>query len=520
MKVERTKNAKRNIMWGFLCKVVSIILSFMTRTVMIYVMGMDYVGLGSLFSSILQVLSFAELGIGGAMVFSMYKPIAENDDDKVCALLNLYRSIYRVIGIIILVAGMLLMPFLDHMVAGDVPVDINLYILFGIYLLNNVLGYFLFAYKSSLFQASQRLDITSKIGMIFQLVSSIAHILVLVLFRNYYMYVVVIPVFTVLNNVLVGYLSYKQFPQYRCRGNISKEERDSIKKKVGGMLFQKMGSIVLQSADTIIISAFLGLRILGIYNGYYYIITTLFGFISIIQSSLVPSIGNSIVTEKIEKNLKDFKKFHFLYMWIVMWCCSCLLCLYQPFIKLWQGSENVLPDIMVLLLTIYFFANKMGDICCIYRESIGLWWEAKFIPFTSSIVNLCLNIALVKIIGLPGIVISTIVSLVFINLPWGSKVLFSKYFKSGKEYWRYLINTARYFILMCVTAGITYLVCSAVLGEGLIALILKGIVCAILPNIILIVINIKNPDFKVAGQFVLRLIPQKFVPDFVVKLVK
>ena len=237
--MSRTENASRNIVWGILSKVISLGLPFVTRTVMIYTMGMQYVGLGSLFTSILQVLSFAELGIGSALVFSMYKPIAEGDDDKVCALLNFYRKTYRVIGCVILIFGLAMMPFLQYLIAGDLPNDINLQVLFLIYLLNNVLGYFLFAYKQSLFTASQRTDMISKIGMGLQLFSSIAQILALVLLHNYYAYAAVIPAITCLNNICIGVLTDKYYPQYKCKGEIEKEELHSIEKKVEVWFFRK-----------------------------------------------------------------------------------------------------------------------------------------------------------------------------------------------------------------------------------------------------------------------------------------
>ena len=188
MNLSRTENASRNIAWGVLYKVVSLGLPFVTRTVLIYTLGMQYVGLGSIFSSILQVLSFAELGIGSALVFGMYKPMAEGNDEKVCALLNFYKKTYRIIGTIILVFGLLMMPFLKYLIAGDIPETINLQVLFSIYLLNNIIGYFLYAYKQSLFTASQRTDMISKIGMGLQLFSSVAQIFVLAFVHNYYLW--------------------------------------------------------------------------------------------------------------------------------------------------------------------------------------------------------------------------------------------------------------------------------------------------------------------------------------------
>lgn len=507
--MSRVKNASRNIVWGVLNKIVVLLLPFITRTVMIYTLGMEYVGLNSLFTSILQVLSFAELGIGSALVFSMYEPMAENDDKKICALLNLYKKTYRIIGVIILAAGLAILPFLNYFVNGSVPNNINLQILFVIYLLNNLAGYFLFAYKQALFTAAQRVDVISKVGMILQLFLSIFQVVILILFKNYYMYSIAIPIVTIVNNIIICVVSDRTFPQYKCYGCICEEEKKDIEKKVGGLLFQKIGNIILTSADTIVISSFLGLRVLGIYNGYYYVITALLGFLAVIQQAIIPAIGNSVVLESKAKNLKDFRMFHLLYMWIVIWWCCCLSGLYQPFISIWQGSSNMLSDKMVMLFVMYFFCYKMGDVCWMYREAIGLWWEARYIPLISSIVNLIVNIILVNCWGLAGVLISSILALAVINFPWSSKVLFLTYFKSKKEWISYMSRNIGYFIIMIGISFITSTICSIFRDYNIISLIIRLIICLIIPNVLLLVLNIRNEYFKNATKLVISMLPHK-----------
>ena len=496
MEISRTKNVSRNIFWGLLSKIVALGIPFATRTVMLYVMGIQYVGLGSLFTSILQVLSFTELGIGEAMVFSMYKPVAEGDDSTVCALMNFYKKAYRAIGLVILLLGLAVMPFLGSLIAGDVPPDINLQALFGIYLFNNVIGYFLFAYKQSVFTATQRVDYISKVGMVLQLVSGIAQSVLLIVFKNYYVFAIVIPAITVINNLVLCLLSNKYYPQYKCNGSIGKNELKDIRKNVGGLFFHKVGNIVLISADTIVISSFLGLRILGIYNGYYYVIQALMAILGIILQSLIPSVGNSIIKEDKEKNYSDFNLFHFIYVWITIWFCACMFSLYQPFIYLWQGEDNMLSMTMVALLTCYFFTYKMGDIIYIYREAMGLWWRGKLVPIVSAAVNLSVNIALVKWIGLPGVVISTIVSLTFILVPCNAVVLFKYYYNSLRKFGRFILNLIIYFSEATLATGITWIVCKNISETSVAGLVGRAAICAVLPNLVLLAINIKNPKLK------------------------
>ena len=497
MNTNRTKNASRNIIWGTINKFIMLVLPFLTRTVMIYTMGMQYVGLGSLFTSILQVLSFAELGIGSALVFSMYKPMAEEDEETVSALLNFYRRTYRVIGLVILVLGLMIMPFLDKLIAKDLPSGINIYVLFSIYLLNNVLGYFLFAYKQSILTASQRVDLISKISMILHMVSGITQIIILICTHNYYLYAAVVPVVTCLNNILVGIITNKHYPQFKCKGEIDGKELGSIKKKVGGMVFQKIGSIVLSSVDTIVISAFLGLVSLALYQNYFFVIKSIFGFLAVIMQSVISSVGNSVVLETVEKNYADFKKFNFVYVWIVTWCTTALVCLYQPFMELWIGRENMLSFGMVVLFSIYFFVHKWCDILYVYQEACGIWWETKFVPGIAAIVNLVINIILVQFIGLPGILLSTIVAVVFIYDTGYAIVLFKTYFKridhGLKSYW---LRQSAYFLAAILSAVSTYLICNIITVDSvMIHLLISTILCFIVPNIILTIIWFKTPEF-------------------------
>ena len=508
MGLSRTENASRNIVWGVINNVISLGLPFITRTVMIYTLGMQYVGLGSLFTSILQVLSFAELGIGSALVFSMYKPMAEGDDEKVCALLSFYRKSYRIIGSVILVFGLVMMPFLENLIAGDLPDGVNLQILFSIYLLNNVLGYFLFAYKHSLFTASQRSDMTSKIGMVLNILSSVTQILALVLFHNYYVYVVVIPIVTCLNNLCVGFLTDKYYPQYKCGGTLEKIELKSIEKKVGGMVFQKIGGIVLSSVDTIVISAFLGLTSLALYQNYYYIITSIFGFLAVIMQSIIAGVGNSAATETTNKNYDDFKKFNFIYIWIVAWCTTCLLCLYQPFMRLWVGKENMFGYGMVVLFALYFFVHKWCDMLYVYQEACGIWWETKFVPLVAAIVNLIVNIILVKMIGLPGILISTIVAVAFIYDTGYAKVLFNTYFKNIqgglKKYWT---RQLFYLLTAVLASAVTGIICSFIkIPSSLVTIIINGVICVVVPNLIFILIWRNLPEFGYAKVILNRIV--------------
>lgn len=216
MKLDRTKNAIRNFFWGIINRVITLLLPFIARTIIINSLGAEYLGLNNLFTSILNVLSLAELGVGTALVYAMYKPIAEENKEQICALLKLYRTCYRFIGGVILLAGLTLVPFLPKLVHGSLPSGINLYVLYSIFLSNTVLSYFLFAYKQSLLQAHQRTDICSNVGSIINISMNIIQIVVLLRFRNYYLYILLKPVFTVITNIVIAHVTTRMYPEYVC----------------------------------------------------------------------------------------------------------------------------------------------------------------------------------------------------------------------------------------------------------------------------------------------------------------
>lgn len=507
MRIERTKNATRNIFWGILEKIVSLLLPFALRTVMIKTIGIEYLGISSLFGSILSVLSVTELGFGSAIVFSMYKPIAEDDNDTICALLNVYRKIYYVVGSIILVGGLAVLPFLPQLINGEPPKDTNIYILYLIFLLNTVIGYFLFAYKAVLFSAHQRNDIISKRSTVINLISNVLQLIILIVFKNYYAYVIIIPMVTIVNSIINAYLAKKMFPQFTCRGNIDAEMKKGIKKRVTGLLSFKIHGVIFNSVDTFVISAFLGLTSLAIFNNYHYIQTSIIGFLTILMSSITAGVGNKMITDTPDENYKDFKNIVFVNAWISGWCAICMLCLYQPFISLWVGESFLLPFETMLLMVFLFLLPRITCVSFTYREAAGLWWEDRLRPLIAAVVNLTVNLILVRFIGLNGVIISTLVCTVFINVPWGTIILFKNYFKRSPI--EYFLKILRYILIISVCGVITYFACELLPPQGLLYLIIKGIICLIVPNLLLYLVFYRAEEFEFLKRLIMRFVPKR-----------
>ena len=417
-KIERTKNATRNIIFGVILRAYQIIVPFLMRTAMIYLMGVQYLGLNSLFTSVLQVLNLAELGVGSAMIYSMYRPIAEDDNTTICALMKLYRTYYRLIGLIIAVVGCILTPFIPKLISGDIPQGINIYILYLLNLGATVLSYWLFAYKNSILQAHQRTDIVSKVTLITNTIQYVLQLFVLWIFKNYYLYVIVMLVTQALTNIVTAIMADKIYPQFKPKGELHKEEIHQINQKIRDLFTAKLGGVVVGSADTIVISAFLGLTTLAVYQNYYFIMNSICGFITVIFSAITAGIGNSLVTESSEKNYNDFKKFTFIICFILCICCCCFVGLYQPFMKLWVGKKFMLSFSFVILFCILFYCLELAMVWATVKDAAGLWHSDRFRPLIGACANLIMNIVLVQVIGLYGIILSTVFSYIFISMPW------------------------------------------------------------------------------------------------------
>ncbi len=506
MRFARTKNTLRNIAFGSINRIINIVLPFIARTAILYIMGTQYLGLSSLFSSILSFLSLTELGMGAAMVYSMYKPIAENDDTTICALLNLYRKLYRIIGIVVLLLGLSVMPFLRLLVRETLPPELNLYLLYLIYLINAVLSYWLFAYKNALLQAYQRDDINSRIASVITPVSYIIMLGCLFLTHNYYAYVLWLPVFTVLTNLLRMVIVNRIFPALEPKGELSPKLKQSIFKKTTALIGTKLNTVVLNAADNLVMTAFLGLTVTAIYGNYHYIMTSIIGFLGIIYSSMTAGLGNSLHTDSSEAVYRNFEKFSFLNAWLVGWCTVCLVCLYQPFMLLWAGEELMFPFYIVLELGLYFYTYQIRKISVVYKDAAGIWWEDRFRPYVCMIVNVVLNIVLVQYIGISGIILSTVFSL-FISIPWENYTIFRYVFHRGSRsyYGKMLLSGCT----MLISGAVTFWLCGLLFND-IPSFVLKICICMIVPNGIFALLNCRRPEFRQAAQMLSHILKKQF----------
>lgn len=495
MKIERTKNAAKNLVWGIVDRCIALLIPFICRSAVIHIFGIHYLGLNSLFTSILSMLNITELGFGSAVVFFLYRAVAEDDKNRICALIKYIKRVYQCIGFVILCIGLALIPFLRYFIKADVPNDINIYIIYLISLTSTVLPYFLCTYKEVLFRSHQRIDALSKISTTVTIIDKILQLVFIFLFRSYYLYVSTTILGVVLNNFLIYLAAKKNYPHYLADGKLTFLEKKEIFKKIRGLFMYKIGNVVSLSADNVVISAALGLSVVGRYGNYYYIITTLMAFLGVFFTSLRAGIGNSIVTESVEKNFKDFRALQFAQNWIVGWCTICLLCLYQDFIAIYAGKENLLPMGCVLCLCTYFWIWKIQDVVHVYKEAAGMWSQDRYRPLIGAAINLSLNIITVRFIGLYGVILSTVLVLLFIDIPWSARILFKNYFGFGASAYYKLLGKG--LIQMVLALVPTFLLCSLIfLKSVLLQFAVKAIICLVIPNTLYIAMNFRSQEYK------------------------
>lgn len=509
MKLNVIKNARRNIIFGFSNKLVNILCPFVTRTVIQIVLGAEYLGLNSLFTSVISILSLTELGFGTAVVYHMYRPVAENDTATVCALLKFYKRVYRGIGIMLLIIGIVLIPFLPHLISGTYPEGLNLVFLYLIYLFNTAISYFMYAYMSSLLVVYQREDINSSTNMMITLLLNGSQIVMLFAFRDYYLFTLMMPVFTVASNLRIAYMVKRMFPQYHCEGALPENLVSDIRLRVGGAFLSKVCVVSRNAFDSIFVSMFLGLIVTAMYNNYYYIMHAVCTMLSVVSVSFFGGVGNHVVTKSVEENFTELKMLNFIYMWISGWCTICLFCLFQPFMELWMGADMMFPVPVVVLFCIYFYLLSTGDMISIYSSVNGLWWYRRNASLMELTSNLVLNFILGKFFGIYGIIIATNITIFMCNFVWGIRITFKYYFQLSrlKEYYYYHI---KYFMVTLFLCILTYGVCLLVPAHhtpG--SFLLRIIICMSFPNAGYLLIYRNSEMYEKSVVFIRKILKRE-----------
>ena len=506
----RTEKALKNVMTSVISYFVLAILSFVIQRVLKMTLGAEYVGLAGLFTNIISGLSVIELGFGTAIIVNMYRPVADNDIKSILALLQFYKKIYYVIAVIVSVIGLCILPFIDTII-GETTVEIPAKAIFLLYLLDVVVSYLL-SYKRSVLYANQKTYYVTFIHMIVIIVTNIIQIVVLITFKNYFWFLATNIALRITENIVINCLVNKIYPYVKTKDKyvLEKSVTDEIIKKVKGLFFHKISTFIVYGTDNIIISMVPGLGIImvGVYSSYSMITTKLVGLIDNIFNSVTAGVGNLLLEDDREKIYKMFRNIQFMNAWIYIFFAISFYYVSFPFVELWMGKDFVLDNLTVLVIAVNMFVGGMRASFGIFKNAAGIFYEDRFIPIIEALINLIVSIPLAFIWGLKGVIIGTMCSNMLLYLYSYRKYVYGVLFE--KNAGTYFKDLFRYVILFIVTFVVTAVAQNFVSMDSIvIQLLVVTIVCAIVPNIVIVLFNIRTEELKYIITLVIKMIPAK-----------
>lgn len=511
----RTRKSMINMAAGFFGQLLNLILAVVGRSILARYMPSEYLGINGLFSNVLSILSLADLGIGAAMMYALYSPVARENREEIRRLMNLYRLLYRWVAVAVAVLGLALLPFLDLLVRTDRPID-HMVLIYLLYLSQSVTSY-LFVYKAALIEAHQNQYICSMYANFFTLVRYGGQIAVLLLTRNFFLYLLVQILCGLLPNILASRRAERMYPYLRedRRSYPDRETAREIFRNVRALFIHKAAGMMVYSVDSILISALVSLGTAGIYSNYKLICTNVGGVVDRLYDAVSASIGNLVATEGDEdRRHRVFSMLSFSAFLLYSACAVAMLVLFEPFILLCFGGDYLLPRRTVLLLLTQFYITGMRTVIQKFRGAMGLFWYDRYKALAEVAVNLVLSLVLARRFGLDGILAATVLDLLLIPFWVDPLVLFRYGWRERRGqrlagyFLRYLLWTGG----MLLAGWGTERVCRLVSGPGFWNLALKGLTCAVLYGGTLLVLFGWTPEcrdlFAYVGRFMRRTRPR------------
>ena len=491
----RTKYSMINSIVVILLNIVTIIIGFIAQKIFINILGIEYLGVNGLFSNILSMLAIIELGLGSAIVFHLYKPIADNNKEEIKSLIDYYKKAYRIIAVIVAVIGLSLIFFLDKIV-GEVHINENITYLYLLCLVDVVASYLL-TYKRSILYASQKTYIVNIIHIFYLVFLNFFQLFLLYKTHNYSLYLWIKIIFRIIENLIITYVANRMYPFLKEK-NIRKLNngiKSNILSKIKGLLFHKIGSFIVLGTDNIIISVFLGVKYVGLYDNYYLILNKTQGLFSQIFSSITASVGNLLIENNTSKSYIIYKTFLLINSWMFMLVSSIILCIIQPFITLWIGQEYILPFSVLIVLIINFYIQGLRITSLTFKNAAGIFYEDRFMPIIEALINIIVSIILVKIYGLKGVFLGTISSTIILFLYGYYKYAYKNIFK--RNYYQYLKDYIPFIILPFISGITSFFVSSSlILNNIILQMIYNFAVSFIISNIIYCLCFYKTKEFS------------------------
>ena len=506
MNQNRTRSTIVTILSNTGAQILILLSEFAIRSVFIYKLGEAYLGVSGLFQNILGLLSLAELGVGSAITYYLYRPATTNDTERLKSLMHLYKACYNLIGGVILVGGTLLMPFLQALVNMEVELSVNLYVIYFLYVLNSAITYLLFAYKTSIFIAFQQMYKIAGVQAASKIISSVLIIVLLLITGSFYTYLFCMIGATVLHNLILSHIANKNFPFLKEKEytKVSRAELKDILKNVYAVFVFKMGNVCLNSTDNILISTICGTVVVGYYSNYYLVVGAVRTAYNAVMNAILPSVGNLNAKEDDSKQLELFDKLNFIHSWFLSFCCVSLTVLLQPFIYLWTqrtgNADYVLPISIPILLGLNFWITWYMQIVSQFKFTKGLFGYGKYFQLWVGLVNLVLSFLLGRLWGLFGIVAATTISMITIGfIPFPYFLFHYGYQKSVLPFYFVCLKD---FLLMAVGYIAVRLMSLWIVQTTVWTFIYQCVLCAIVPNLIIYLVRRKSKEMQIVKDIV------------------
>ena len=464
----------------------------------------EYLGVNGLFSNILAVLCLTEIGIGPAIVYSLYKPLALGDKETVKSIMKIFKKAYIYIGIIILIIGFSMTPWLNFFIKGESNI-VGLKYIYMLFVFDTAISYF-YAYKKNLLIADQRQYVANYYKGLCQVAMGIGQILLLIITHSYWSFIIIKVLATFAENFLVARKADKVYPILKDKNvqPLAIEIKNDIVKNVKAMVFHKIGGVAVFSTANLIISKFVGLVAVGLYSNYYLIIKSIQQISGQIFNSLTASIGNLNTLASDEKKVEVFKNLYFMTAWMAFYITIGLYVMLNPLIEIWLGDKYLCTETIVFILVFNFYLNYMRKPVLVFRNAMGLFWNNRYMPLAETFINLIFGIYLVQTLGIEGALLGMTISTILMPF-WVEPYIVMR---NGLNFTlkKYFVYYGFYASLTVVVAvGMKYLYSRIFLHNTIFSFISGVILCTILVNGIWIVIFHKTNEF----QYVFKIVKSK-----------
>lgn len=497
----RAKNSLKNIFFNIGGQILILLSKFITQKVFIDFLGVEYLGANSLIVNIISLLNITELGISTAITFSLYKPLAEQNNEKIKSIVYLYKKFYIFVGCLILLLGLLLTFFLQNFITTTIDIGVikRIYIL---YLIQSVFSYFFMSYKSTILIADQKNYLVNLRYNIVTFLANIMQIIIIYSTKSWYLYVIVLVVSTILKNIWVGKKVDRLYPFIKEKKykKLQEDEKIELYKNILGISTYKLSGTVLTSTDNVIISKFLNVTITGIYSNYQIISNALTNFINIIFSSITSSIGNLNVTEDCNKKEEIFNCLFLFDSWLCGFCSISLICLYNQFIGIYFGKNYIFSLFIVILIVLNFLTDGMNNVVTVYKDACGLFWKGKVRPIISASLNLIISFFLVKSMGVAGVILGTILSRFMITWWYDSNLIYRHVFEKGAL--SYYLKYTKYLFVTIFLGVITYSLCMPFMDYTIFGFIICLFICIFFPNMFYFIFFKNTKEFKILYKYI------------------